>query len=1211
MRTRRRRCARRGGKTHAADHAVGVAVEKRAARRVGQQRIDAAVRLALVVGRHGQRRLAHRERAIDVGDGVVARRAARRDDRVRAGRRGRAGRGRQAHAADHRVGVAAVKRAGGREGERRVDSAVGLALVVRRHRQRGLGDGERAVDVADGVVARGVAARRDDVGADIDRALRRARVRERAAERQRVVGELEAGIGDAVAARVPDGVVNLRVVDRRNGERRRRDGQAVAGEIGERDGVVGGGARVARVDDADGPDRVEQVRSAAVDVFARNATERADAGEAFPGRERARGNIVNRAREVEIRIGVAVNLRRVAECADGDRARGDIEAEAIVVEDKRVIARRHVAGVRGAQRAHGVVVVRDVGVRVVHATHQAGDLVAVDETRARARRADGVIRRAESRQAGRAIVNVLLVLRRIDDELARRDRVEAGRDRDIVIGQHAGRGRARRARDRDAVAAHMAGGGDERSRSIAEAGNRHGAAGAAVVVNRASGRRAAAGERGRGDRVAVNAGAGGADCERGGRDGEAVVHRRDGDVGVVREAGRVEIDGVQVRNHRAAAVAGDVGVLPDRRIERGIEIRVASDRTGRGVVERRAAADVAEGLRAIDREGHGARVLHDRDIAGVENQRVADEARRQCRAAEGHGITPQPVIARIRGLHTGLVAQHLVEGRARRNGVTRQQPRVGVHQARRRRTVFQGQRTRRRSRRHRGQRQRRREGVNLVVQARRQQVGRRLGVIGAVKMELVEAAVLVLHGLRRALGILRVHDPRAVRRRERAGAGVVHEISVRLDDDRAVERRGGQRRIHGERGRRVAGRGRGLDLHRVAERGGHLAGRIKRHIARGRDVAAHAVAANPAAHVEVFRDRHVGPAKRVGGRAADERAARLEQQGVVQARAHDADGVGPGVTGRDVGQKIGHAVAAVERGRDGVGVVRGIGNPERRAGGRLVVEQAVIRREEEVVRAGTVRRGRGEQVRAGVERHRRARRHRRVRGVGIGGAADLRRKLRQQREFRARLDAPDIVGAAKHQRRTTRPRGETGRARRVEPGVRAGVAVDGLAVQVGDGAGMAIRADRRGGLGVVPEKIVVVAAGPDHAQQAAGGRRVGARDRAARIAARNGAAVFQRTRDAAHVARAMDRARGVALENRATAGDRARDAADIRAAVDRARGVGLADAAEVSPHRAAHVIRGSAARHRAHGVGHGDRAGVQTGESAERFLRRAGAVDRA
>ena len=62
-------------KHHAANDRIRIAIVQRSAGGVGESRVGSAVDLALVVGRDGQGRFGHGQRAVDVGDRVVCRRA--------------------------------------------------------------------------------------------------------------------------------------------------------------------------------------------------------------------------------------------------------------------------------------------------------------------------------------------------------------------------------------------------------------------------------------------------------------------------------------------------------------------------------------------------------------------------------------------------------------------------------------------------------------------------------------------------------------------------------------------------------------------------------------------------------------------------------------------------------------------------------------------------------------------------------------------------------------------------------------------------------------------------------------------------------------------------------------------------------------------------------------------------------------------------------
>src|SRR2546428_2620266 len=97
----------------------GVAVDE-AAVAGGQGRQGGAVQLALVVGRDGQRRLRHRDGAVDVRDGVVGVRGAAGGDRVcsgAAGGRRRGGEGRGGGEGGRRVAGGETGGGGGEGGD--------------------------------------------------------------------------------------------------------------------------------------------------------------------------------------------------------------------------------------------------------------------------------------------------------------------------------------------------------------------------------------------------------------------------------------------------------------------------------------------------------------------------------------------------------------------------------------------------------------------------------------------------------------------------------------------------------------------------------------------------------------------------------------------------------------------------------------------------------------------------------------------------------------------------------------------------------------------------------------------------------------------------------------------------------------------------------------------------------------------------------------
>ena len=136
------------GRRGQAGRRVAVDQARVAGRERGQR---AAVGHALVVGGDGQGRLPNGQRAGDVADGVIRidRRAG--GDGVGAGMaagRNRGKRGQRAQAG-RRVAVDQARVAGGQCGQR---AAVGHALAVGGDGQGRLPDGQRAADVADGVV---------------------------------------------------------------------------------------------------------------------------------------------------------------------------------------------------------------------------------------------------------------------------------------------------------------------------------------------------------------------------------------------------------------------------------------------------------------------------------------------------------------------------------------------------------------------------------------------------------------------------------------------------------------------------------------------------------------------------------------------------------------------------------------------------------------------------------------------------------------------------------------------------------------------------------------------------------------------------------------------------------------------------------------------------------------------------------------------------
>ena len=244
----------RGKRGQRAQAGRRVAVDQ--ARVAGRERGQrAAVGHALAVGRDGQGRLADGERAADVADRVVGidRRAggdgvgpgmAAGRNRGKRGQRGQAG---------WRVAVDQARVAGRERGQR---AAVGHALAVGRDGQGHLADGERAADVADGVVGIDRRAGGDGVGPGMAAGRNRGKRGQRgqagwrvAIDQARVAGRergQRAAVGHALvvggdgqgrladgerAADVADGVVRI---DRRAGGDRVGPGVAAGRNRGKR-----------------------------------------------------------------------------------------------------------------------------------------------------------------------------------------------------------------------------------------------------------------------------------------------------------------------------------------------------------------------------------------------------------------------------------------------------------------------------------------------------------------------------------------------------------------------------------------------------------------------------------------------------------------------------------------------------------------------------------------------------------------------------------------------------------------------------------------------------------------------------------------------------------------------------------------------------------------------------------------------------------------
>ena len=235
-----------------------------------------------------------------------------------------------------------------------------------------------------------------------------------------------------------------------------------------------------------------------------------------------------------------------------------------------------------------------------------------------------------------------LVLGGIDVECALGDRIRARVNGDIVVAKHA-RGRTpARSGYCEGVVSHMAGACDGRVReTVAQAGEGHRGSRAAVIIDRAGRRRAIAGQRWRCYRVAVDACSRPRNRERRGQHREALVIRMNDQVCVIGDTGRDQADRAHVGYDRPTPVAVDVGKLPHRGGERGVEIGIAGDDARVRVAEGGSPTDVAEILGAadidVDRRG-GVRLR--RDIARGKHKPVSDKTRRDGRADEGDGVTP-------------------------------------------------------------------------------------------------------------------------------------------------------------------------------------------------------------------------------------------------------------------------------------------------------------------------------------------------------------------------------------------------------------------------------------------------------------------------------------------------------------------------------------------------------------------------------------------
>ena len=125
----------------------------------------------------------------------------------------------------------------------------GVAVVSfgGRKRDRFLVDGQRAVDVAERIIARGVALRRDEIATGIGRALRGTRIGERTTQRGVVLTQHKAAIAHPVAAGVGRTVIGLAGVGgcycQRRLVHRQRAGAVADGVVGRIEAArAGGGA---------------------------------------------------------------------------------------------------------------------------------------------------------------------------------------------------------------------------------------------------------------------------------------------------------------------------------------------------------------------------------------------------------------------------------------------------------------------------------------------------------------------------------------------------------------------------------------------------------------------------------------------------------------------------------------------------------------------------------------------------------------------------------------------------------------------------------------------------------------------------------------------------------------------------------------------------------------------------------------------------------